>query len=262
MTIQEAEAILRALHSGADPDTGELLPDGHLLCSCDVREALGIALRVMSQQATQGHVQVNRSGRLNAGRTWTQEDLAELRTLYEGGVSIEEIARLTHRRPRGVRLQLNLMAGGGARRSERVEIPERLVPAAEADAPPPPAPPRYPNSRHPWTESDDALLTTLYREGRDLETLARQFGRSQRGIWARLRKLGLLIDDDELDSPTRPWSEEDIRQLCELYQLGLPVAHIAARMYRTEEALHARLFYMGLSTKSPQLFPAKKDDPT
>ena len=197
MTIQEAEAILRALYSGADPDTGELLPDGHLLCSCDVREALGLALQLMAAHAGDGHVQVNRSGRLNAGRTWTQEDLAELRTLYEGGVSIEEIARLTHRRPRGVRLQLNLMAGGGARRSERVEIPVRLLPAAEADPPPPPAPPRYPNSRHPWTEADDALLTTLYREGRNLETLARQFGRSQRGIWARLRKLGLIADNND-----------------------------------------------------------------
>lgn len=197
MTIQEAASVLRALQNGVDPDTGEILADDHLLRTASVREALGLALQLMAAHAGDGRVQVNRSGRLNAGRTWTQEDLAELRTLYEGGVSIEEIARLTHRRPRGIRLQLNLMAGGGARRSERVEIPERLIPAAEADAPAPPAPPRYPNSRHPWTEADDTLLTTLYREGWDLETLARQFGRSQRGIWARLHTLGLIADNND-----------------------------------------------------------------
>lgn len=197
MTIQEAASVLRALQNGVDPDTGEILADDHLLRTASVREALGLALQLMAAHAGDGRVQVNRSGRLNAGRTWTQEDLAELRTLYEGGVSIEEIARLTHRRPRGIRLQLNLMAGGGARRSERVGIPERLIPAAEADAPPPPAPPRYPNSRHPWTEADDTLLTALYREGWELETLARQFGRSQRGIWARLHTLGLIADNND-----------------------------------------------------------------
>ena len=113
MNISQAADFLRRLLAGAHPDTGEVLPEDHLLQRADVREALLTALQAMGAQETWGELPLTRSGCLNASRPWTQEDLADLQALYGSGMPIEEIARLIHRRPRGVRLQLNLLAGGG-----------------------------------------------------------------------------------------------------------------------------------------------------
>ena len=261
MTIPDAAALIRKLLAGVDPDTGEVLPEEHLLHDSSVREALLTALQAMSAQNKTGSVMTTRSGRLNAGRPWTTEDLADLRQLYESGMSIDEIARLTHRRARGIRLQLNLMAGGGKRRDERAEIPETIG-ADSLDAMAPPGSRSGPvNSHQPWPPAQDASLAEMFRAGESIPQLAEAFGRSPHAIVKRLQKLGLLLDEESPDSPTRAWTEKDITLLRRLHESGLPVLHIAARLNRTEAAISARLFYMGLGGSAPSLFPEEAPPP-
>lgn len=244
MDMQRAAEYLRQLMAGVDPDTGEVLPEDHLMQRGDVREALLTALQAMGAQETTGGLPLNRSGRLNAGRPWTEKDRADLLSLYNSGVSIEEIARLTHRRPRGVRLQLSLMAGGGARRDERADGPETLGKEA-----------RHKHGLR-WSPEDDAMLADMYQEGQSLKSLAAGLGRSERAVWLRLQRLGLLPDENDPDSPTRCWTPENTAELRQLHGSGLSVAEIAARMNRSEAAVNARLFYMGRGGRAPELFPA------
>lgn len=227
MTFSEAASIIRQLLSGVDPETGEVQPTEHLLYAPAVREALLTALQVMEMQETTGSVQVTRSGRLPANRPWTEADLADLRNLYESGMSVDEIARLTHRRARGIRLQLNLTN-------------------------------KHPHDKRgmPWTKADDVSLANMFRDGQDIPQLAETFGRSPRGIEKRLQKLGLLPDENDPDSVTRPWTDAEVGILHGLALRGLSAADIATRMNRTEEAVNARIFYLGLDSAAPALFPA------
>lgn len=204
MKLHEAAAILRRLYSGIDPDTGEVLPADHLLHSRDVQQALMTALQAMDAGQQQDTLPINRSGRLNAGRPWTADDLADLRSLYESGMPLEEIARLTHRRVRGIRLQLNLMAGGGRGRDER-------VPIADAGSSKPPA--RKPrreddDSPHrPWTEADAAQLRCMHSSGLPVGHIAARMNRTEESIRARLFYMGLGGSAPELFPPDAPAPE-------------------------------------------------------
>lgn len=226
MTISEAAATIRQLLSGVDPATGEVQPPEHLLYAPDVREALLTALQAMGMQESTGSIQVVRTGRLTANRPWTADDLNDLRQLYESGTSIEEIARLTHRRVRGVQQQLRRLTGD--------PHDERGL---------------------PWTNADDASLAAMFRAGQEIHQLADVFGRSLPGIEKRLQKLGLLPDWNDPDSVDRPWADGEIGVLHGLALRGLSAAEIATRMNRTEDAVSARMFYLGLTSAAPALFP-------
>lgn len=248
MNIREAIDVLNTLLTGTDPETGEILPEEHILHNPQIKDALRTSLRVISAirlQPADSSLPLTRSVRLNAGRPWTKEDRDALRHLYASGISIDEIARLTHRRARGVRLQLNLMAGGGARRDERTPI------ADPVDGEPPIASKRGQR----WTQADDDALARQFRAGQSLRELAAAFGRSQFSIRKRLEKLCLIIPEDDPDSPTRPWTDEDVSQLRHMYESGLPIGHISAVMNRTTAAVSARLFYMGLGGSAPEIIP-------
>lgn len=250
MTIQEAAALIRLLLTGTDSETGETLPPDHLLNTNRVREALLVALQALGAQQTGGSLPVTRSGRLNAGRPWSREDLSDLRLLHESGLSIDAIAQLIHRRRRGVRTQLNLMAGRGNAMADPapMDAADDNGPAVRPDAP-------IDRRGQHWTQEDDALLAERFRQGQSIRQLAVDFGRSAKGIEKRLEKLMLLPDEDAPHSPDRRWTQEEVALLRSMHAAGLPAGHIAARMNRTEEAISARLFYLGLGGRAPALFP-------
>lgn len=259
MDICTAAEVLRALLEGIDPETGEVLPEGHLVFEDTAQQALALAVEVLLSQNPAGQRLVNKSGHLNAGRPWTKEDLAELRRLYESGVSIDEIARLTQRRVRGVRLQLNLMAGGGSRRSDRVDIPDRLEPdnAGEMVFDPARLPSQPANSYQPWSPEQDEHLRTLHAEHWRVSEIAKTFGRSRGAIESRLKRLGLTDSPPAVDVlSARPWTEEDTIELHQLASQGHSAEHIAGKMRRTTESVKARLFYLGEDVSAPALFPA------
>lgn len=248
MKKHETLLILRALLNAVDPDTGETLLEDHILNRPDVREALAAALKVMEADAAPPD---SPSHGLNAGRPWTQAELDTLRRLYESGVSVSEIARLTRRRDRGVRMQLNLMAGGGVRAEDRVEVPD-VIRTGSVAAMAPAQPRRSPsNSHHPWTAEADAELTKQFQDGRDPAELAVVFGRSAYAIEMRLQKLG-LISADSPDTPVRPWSKDDTAELRRLCSSGLTIPDIAVRLKRSESAVSARLLYMSQNSHVPE----------
>lgn len=257
MDIRTACKVLCQLLDGIDPETGEVTPEEHLVREDTVRQALLMALQAMGACPASGQVQTH-SGRLNAGRPWTREDLADLHSMYESGVSIDEIAQLTHRHARGIRLQLNLMAGGGARRSERVEIPVRF-PAAGGE--PSQKPGRPANSHQPWSPEQDAQLIQLHAEGWNTKEIANTFARSANAIEARLKKLGLTEADGlEEDDPTRPWTEKDTLTLSRLAVQGHRPEVIAEQMQRTQAAVKARMFYMGEDVSTPEVMPQSEHE--
>ena len=49
----------------------------------------------------------------------------------------------------------------------------------------------YPNSGKKWTREDEEKLEFLFKAGKTVEDLTEIFGRKQKGIESRLRKLGL-----------------------------------------------------------------------
>ena len=258
MDIRTACEVLRQLLDGIDPETGEVTPEEHLVREDTVRQALLMALQAMGARPASGQVLTTRSGRLNAGRPWTREDLADLRSMYESGVSIDEIAQLTHRRARGIRLQLNLMAGGGARRSERVEIPDRF-PAAGGE--PSQKSGRPANSHQPWSPEQDAHLIQLHAEGWNTKEIANTFARSANAIEARLKKLGLTEADGlEENDPSRPWTEKDTLTLSRLAAQGHRPEVIAEQMQRTQAAVKARMFYMGEDVAAPEVIPQSEHE--
>lgn len=258
MDIRTAAQILRTLLEGVDPETGEILPQEHLVHEEPVQQALALVLEAVG--APRETAWVNKNGRLNAGRPWTPEDLAELRTLYEGGVSIEEIARLTQRRPRGVRLQLNLMAGGGSRRSERVLIPDQITPETA------PQMPETASSYQPWTDEQDKHLMKLHEEHWRIAEIARTFGRSQGAIRSRLKKLGLIepapmgasspaspppaAPSSPAVSPSRRWTQEDDDHLRRAWREGTPIGEIAAALGRRDRLIRCRLVFLDIADPS------------
>ena len=55
----------------------------------------------------------------------------------------------------------------------------------------------YSQAYCPWTEEDDAYLTTLYQKNTDIKVMMGEFGRSESAIISRLKKLGLIETDEE-----------------------------------------------------------------
>ena len=248
MDIRQAVDILYLLKDAVDPVTGEVLPDDHFLWDAEVQDALKAAIEKMEPRTAPDRRGKNKP---KAGRPWTQRELDDLRSLYEGGVSVADIARMTQRRERGVRLQLNLIAGGGARRDDRVAVPDVIEARSLAEMAPK-TPVRGPvNRHHPWTREADESLAKLFQEGKDPSELATLFGRSAYAVELRLQKLGFL----GADAAVRPWSKDDVAQLRHLHAVGRSVHEMATDMQRSEASIEARLNYMGLIAGKNVLAP-------
>jgi hypothetical protein len=56
--------------------------------------------------------------------------------------------------------------------------------------------PGAPNAGQPWTDALDAELSSRWRQCADVATLAKEFGRTDKSIVARLLRLGVVVDHD------------------------------------------------------------------
>ena len=74
MTNESARIILLQMLDGLDPTTGEVLPPDHLLNDATVIRALHTAVLALTDISHPVRAPVNRNGRLNAGRAWTEMD--------------------------------------------------------------------------------------------------------------------------------------------------------------------------------------------
>ena len=116
------------------------------------------------------------------------------------------------------------------------------------------------NRNKPWTIADDEILEMLFCDNAPLKHICEQLGRTPEGILARMVRLGFI--ENRCDYPSKnsshpvtktEWTYEDICLLETLVAQGMTTTQLAQKFHTTEKAIEARLFYMGLSAKSPDL---------
>lgn len=237
MNAKDAYTLLETLMDGVNPMTGELLPEDHVCHEPAVLRALHkalVALRNSDDIPVDDTALVNRNGKLNAGRPWTQKDLDWLKQLHEAGASMEEMCHLLQRRKRGIEKQLiylGLMGQNG-----------------EAVA----ATPKRSRTGTPWTAEDDKTLWDMWKKGESKERIAKELQRSSYAIHCRMERLGMLNPEDAEAPPLLPpWALEDVQLLKRLHASGCSAEEIAEQMNRPVESIRARMFYMGLTKEAP-----------
>ena len=237
MNTKEACMLLEALMDGIDPITGEVLPEDHVCQEPAVLRALHkalAALRNSDDMADDDAAPVNRNGRLNAGRPWTQKDLDWLKQLHGAGASMDEMCHLLQRRKRGVEKQLIYLGLMGRSGESIADNPKR------------------PRAGTPWTAEDDKKLWDMWEQGESEEQIAGVLQRSAYAIYCRMERLGMLTPEDAEAQPLLPpWSLEDVQKLKRLHASGCTTEEIAAQMNRPVESIRARMFYMGLTKEAP-----------
>lgn len=95
MEIQEALRIMRALANGVDPQTAEAMPAGSVCRHPENIKALNRALGALVQLE-----KWEKSRPVNAGRTWTRAEDAQVCEEVKRGTDFHEIAK-THNRTVG-----------------------------------------------------------------------------------------------------------------------------------------------------------------
>ena len=102
MDQNRAKMVLKALADGINPVTGEVFADDSPYQSADVVRALHVAIDLLKPR---------RGSRIeipaNAGKQWCEEEDLKLLASFDGGVSIEEIARLHERTVAGIEARLS-----------------------------------------------------------------------------------------------------------------------------------------------------------
>ena len=139
---------------------------------------------------------------------WTPEDQRELRRLFAGDASIEDIAAALGRGRAGVADRICVL---GLRR----------------------------HSTRPWTELEDADLSRRYGQIATA-TIASELGRSCAAVYARA---GLL---DLTEGNAAPWTDWEDAQLRTGYATEMPTAKIAAIIGRPHFGLVSRASKLGL----------------
>lgn len=235
MNYQTAIDILQMMQNGVDPITGEVFPKDHVCCEPDVMDALAVAVMALDAQKNQAAYSktYRKNGQLNAGRPWTEEDMQQLQALHAQGVSVEEICRQLQRRPRGVERHLALLERAAAKDNTKRSGPR--------------------NSGMPWSKADSDRLIAAWNEGRDVLEMAKELERTPYAIYCRLENSGLIGPDEE----PRQWSREDARELFRMVDMKATTADMAEALGRTEQAIEARLHYLGLRRRAPQMVGKK-----
>ena len=86
------------------------------------------------------------------------------------------------------------------------------------------------------------------------------FHRTENGIKYRLEKLQLIDDAENYPEGSDTSSRTDNEDLRERFLRGETISQIASRYGRSEEAIRARLFYMGFGGSGPHLLPDRDKD--
>lgn len=250
MNRERAVEILESLLDGADPITGEVLPRDHVCQEAEVMRALHAAVIALQSggadapefrpHPTQSYPYTKR-GKLNAGREWTEQDSRQLIDLYLKNTPMEEVCRLLQRRPRGVRNQLIYLG---------FEPPEDAPPKRESS----PRPALTDQHGKPWTQDDHEWLMAAWAEGCTIAEMASYLGRTPYAIRLRLEKEGKYAGGMTAEKEPPAWTEADNTELFRMVDDGCSISEMAQKFGRSEKAMEARLFYLGLSKKAPKLF--------
>ena len=245
MNAERAIEILEMLLEGIDPYTGEALPQAFIFEQADVVLALYRAVQSLKRETvTQSNSArpgegITKNGRLNAGRPWTEEDDRRLKELVASNVSLERMCNILHRRSRGIqkrltRLGLSLNSVTAAARPARIGTL--------------------------WLDEEDNMLQEMFENGRALTEMAATLQRSEKGVAYRLQHLQLIDDAEDYLAGGEQGGGYDKEDFKKRFLQGETVPELAERYNLTEQAVQARLFYMGLSRKAPNVFPQRRKE--
>lgn len=93
MDINRAKEILSILAEGVDPTTGEVLPDDSICNKGEVIRALYTVLNCLNEKKTKNNLPKN------AGKPWSADEDAKLKSCFEAGMSKEELCAEFERTP-------------------------------------------------------------------------------------------------------------------------------------------------------------------
>ncbi|MDM4767168.1 hypothetical protein [Pelomonas sp. SE-A7] len=98
MSPEQARQLIAQLADGVDPETGEMLPDHHLLNQPQVLRAMVLAAQAL-------HAQVQSLARARpapakAGLPWSSDEEQRLGSEFDQGLSMAELMQ-AHQRSRG-----------------------------------------------------------------------------------------------------------------------------------------------------------------
>jgi hypothetical protein len=197
MDLPEVVIVLEALADGANPLTGERLPEHSPYNDPYVIRALFTAARELRQRPTPPAALGARPTK--AGQPWAAEEDHRLRQEFAAKVPIPEIAR-RHERTR-VAIMARLMRLGLLR-------PYGSGPSAPATALATAIPQDTAKQRaragKAWTAEEDAELLKGYDAGLSVEALAERLRRGQNAVDVRLCKLGRGVDNLQGPGPNKP----------------------------------------------------------
>ena len=111
-----------------------------------------------------------------------------------------------------------------------------------------------------WLPEEDEILQKMFENGRTMAEMGNVLQRSKRGVAYRLERLQLI--DDAEDYLAEIWQEKkyDKDDLKDHFLMGETISDLAKRYHITEQAVRARLFYMGLIRDAPKLYRHDKEE--
>lgn len=116
---------------------------------------------------------------------------------------------------------------------------------------------QFPRETEKWTAEDEENLLYLHREGYSFYLISNVLNRSPDSIAKHLKKLqnkpvlrqsedGFLIDTEwKPRNAGLPWTIEEDRVLCRMFDEGYAVIKMCEKLQRSKEALAARLVRLG-----------------
>ena len=102
MTIERAKVILRFLAEGADPLTGEVLPEDSVCNKAEIVRAFYCILNELESKKKSPTKETPE----NAGKPWTKEDDRKLISMFESGCTKKEMSSYFHRSSGGIEARL------------------------------------------------------------------------------------------------------------------------------------------------------------
>ena len=112
----------------------------------------------------------------------------------------------------------------------------------------------------PWTTEEDLLLKELFIKGANVSMMMKSLERSERGVLFRLEHLELIDDAEQYPEKRKRHARLRNEELKQLYLDGETIAQLGKQYGRSEEAIRARLFYMGLGGSGPRVLPERKNN--
>jgi len=102
MDKQKALEVIEALANGIDPTTGEVFSDDSPFQNVQVTRALFFALKELKETKA-------KKGPANQGARWTADDDARLKTDFESGIKLKDLATQYGRSKGAIRSRLQKM---------------------------------------------------------------------------------------------------------------------------------------------------------